>query len=201
MTTRSTLRTTLRGRLEDLGAGPLWDDALLNDAIATAIRHYGQSLPAHRTLSLTLAAGARSAVLPADVEDDRIVVVIDATGERVPRHRAVAGGGTPPAAQAWRAWGGLLSLDLPAVAGAWRVEYRAARTPPADDAVALDVAAGDEEIVLDLAAAVALDQRVVADAKRGTANDALQARAEMARQAAERALARRRRVVRGTWLG
>ena len=201
MTTRATLRTALRGRLEDLGAGPLWDDALLNEAIAAAIRHYGQRLPAHRTLSLTLAAGARDAVLPTDVEDDRIVAVVDPSGGRVPRHRAVAGDDTPPAAQAWRAWGGLLALDLPSAAGAWRVEYRAARAIPADDAVGVDVVAGDEEIVLDLAAAVALDQRVVADAKRGTANGVLQARASMARQATERALAHRRRVVRGAWLG
>ena len=201
MTTRATLRTALRGRLEDLGAGPLWDDALLNEAIAAAIRRYGQEMPAHRATTLALTAGARSAVLPADVEDDRIAAVTDPAGTRVPRHHAVPGDASAPGGQAWRVWGGLLSLDLPALAGSWRVEYRAARAIPADDAVAVDVAAGDEEIVLGLATAAALEQRVVAEAKRGTANAALRARADLSRQTAERALAQRRRVVRGTWLG
>ncbi|MEJ7762382.1 MAG: hypothetical protein WKF80_06275 [Thermomicrobiales bacterium] len=201
MTTRATLRAALRGRLEDLGAGPLWDDALLDEAIAAAIRRYGQALPAHRMLSLTLAAGARSAVLAEDVQDDRIVAVIDPAGTRVPRHRAVPGDDAAPPGQAWRAWGGVLALDRPAAPGAWRVEYRAARARPGSDAVAIDVATGDEEIVLGLATAAALDQRVVADAKRGTANGALGTRAEMSRQAAERALTHRRRVVRGAWRG
>jgi len=203
MTSRATLRTSLRARLEDVGAGPLWDDATLNEAIAAAVRRYGQVVRASRTLSLSLAEGATSAILPADVEDDRIVAVFDPDGNRVARHRGtVSQPGEPsPGEQAWRAWGGLLSLDLPAAGGTWRLDYRAVRSVPADDAVAVDLASGDEDLIVSLALAIALDQRIVADAKRGTANADLRDQSRMAHRAADRTLASRRRVVRGHWAG
>lgn len=202
MTTRLDLRTSLRQRLEDLSASPLWDDAALNEAITAAMRRYGLHVPAERTLSLTIAADAQSIALPSGVESERIRVVIDPAGTVVSWQRLTPGEAeNAGAAQSWRSWGGLLYLQQPALGGSWRIEYHASRSDPADDVTALDVAPGDEELVLAMATSHALERRVVSEGKRGTASAAIANAAATAEREAAWLLARRRRAVRSRWLG
>ena len=196
MTTRAELRTALRGRLEDTGAGPLWDDAALNEAIGEGVRAYGARVPRQATASVAVAEGATSASA-AGVDPDRVVRVRDGAGATVPRW-SESDDGTGPG-QAWRWWDGGLRLARPATAGTWQVEHLAARTPPADDVAAVDLGPGDEEVVLALARAAALRRRATEEAKRGLPPAA----APLARAAAddaERLLAAGRRRARGGWL-
>ena len=202
MSTRLDLRTSLRQRLEDLNAAPLWDDGALNEAITAATLRYGTAIPAERTLALTVAANAQSIALPGNVESARIRFVIDPEGGYIPRQRLSPGGADATGtAQSWRSWGGVFYLERPARGGAWRIEYHASRSAPTDDITALDVAPGDEELVLALAMAQALERRIVADGKRGSASTALGSAATAAECEAAWLLRQRRRAVRSRWLG
>ena len=203
MTTRLELRTALRLRLEDTGATPLWDDATLNESLAAAIRAYGVAVPRQVTTGVTVPAGATKVATGVALDPDRIARVADAAGIWVPPWppwEDRPGQRTP--GQAWRWWSDELILAEPAAssgAGLWTVEHLTGRTPPATDGEAVDVLPGDEEIVLAYAQAAALARRAVQDAKRGLRTDAA-ARAESAREEAERLLGRRgrrARMVRG----
>jgi hypothetical protein len=198
MTTRAELRDTLRVRLEDDGATPLWDDAALDEMLAAAIRAYGAVFPRQVTTGVTVPAEATRVTTGATLDPERIVRVLDAAGIWV----------TPwpvglerpcDAGQAWRWWNGDLILAEPAAssgAGIWTIEHLTGRTPPVTDGEAVDVLPGDEEIVLGFAGAAALARRATEDAKRGAASDA-GARAEAMRRDAERLVQRRRRRARG----
>lgn len=202
MTTRLELRTTLRQRLEDLNAAPLWDDAVLNAAIGAATLRYGTSVPAERALALSVAADAMSVALPANVEGARITFVIDPAGVYIPRQRLAPGEIEPGGrAQSWRSWGGIFYLEQPAQGGSWRIEYHASRATTGDDITMLDIAPGDEELLLALALAQALERRIIAEGKRGSASSALVATAATAEREAAWLLRQRRRVVRSRWLG
>jgi hypothetical protein len=196
MTTRLELRTALRLRLEDTGVTPLWDDAALNDALAAAIRAYGVAVPRQTTTGVTVPVGASKVTTGVALDPDRITRVTDAAGIWVPPWppwEDRPGQRTP--GQAWRWWNGDLILAEPAAAsgaGIWTVEHLTGRTPPATDGEAVDVLPGDEEIVLRFAQAAALARRAVEDAKRGIRSNT-GARAEAARQGAERLLGRRGR--------
>jgi hypothetical protein len=199
MTTRLELRTELRRRLEDGGTPPLWDDATLDGAIAEGIRGYGRRMPAEATATVDAAGGERELPVAAAVDRQRIARVVDPAGRAVPPLPAGDDGDPAAAGQAWRWWNGTLLLARPAAAGTWRIDYLTGREPPADDVTAVDVAAGDEELVLTLALAAALRRRAAEDAKRGlpplTSGLEATARAE-----AERLFSARGRRARGGWL-
>lgn len=209
MTTRAELRAALRLRLEDGATGsPLWDDATLDDALASGIRAYGARLPKEAVAIVEVAAGDRAVAVPLSVggaiDPARIVRVLDPGGAAVPRQAADEPspvGSERLGPQAWRWWDGALLFRRPAIGGAWRIEYLAPRLVPATDGAAVDVAPGDEEIPLALALASALERRVIEDGKRGSPPAGLAALAAAARAEAGRLLTARRRRVRGGWLG
>jgi hypothetical protein len=201
MTTRVELRAALRLRLEDDGPAPLWDDATLNEVLAAAIRAYGVAFPRQVTTGVTVPAGATRVITGTTIEAGRIARITDAAGIWVEPWPAGADD-RHERGQAWRWWSGDLILAEPAAAsgaGIWTIEHLAGRLPPATDGEAVDLLPGDEEIVLAFAEAAALSRRAVEDAKRGVRGDA-GARAEAARLAAERLVARRLRRARGSRL-
>jgi hypothetical protein len=196
MTTRAELRASLRLRLEDSGGSPLWDDATLNDTLAAAIRAYGAAFPRQVTTGVTVAAGQTRIAAGTAIDPKRIARITDGAGIWVPPWPpGEETAGARPTGQAWRLWSGDLVLAEPAAAsaaGIWSVEHLTGRTPPASDGEAADILPGDEEIVLELALAAALARRAVEDAKRGVRSET-GARAEAARQNADRLIQRRRR--------
>lgn len=203
MTTRAELRTSLRQRLEDTGASPLWDDATLNDALAGALRVYSGRLPMEATTQVAVVAVTQQIVVNGEIEPERIVRVIDPLGREIPRqpdeHRE--GRGWDLLEQAWRWWNGALRLERPALAGTWQIDYLTTRAAPADDLSPVAVLPGDEEIVLALAAASALRRRAIEDGKRGVRADAILALATSMRDEADRLMVARRRRARGGVLG
>jgi hypothetical protein len=199
MTTRAELRAALRQRLDDASPSPLWDNPVLDEALAGAIRAYGLRFPRQAAVAVTILAGATEVAVPAVTADPgRIVRLLD------PRGRVVPGAADDPAAglvaQSWRWWAGSLRLSQPALGGDWRLEYLAPRQVPTDDVSAVDVVDGDEELVVVLALASALGQRAADDAKRGARSE-MRTLADAARTEAANLYRARQRRVRGGWLG
>ncbi|MGH2533194.1 MAG: hypothetical protein ACRDJW_12920 [Thermomicrobiales bacterium] len=202
MTTRLELRTTLRRRLEDTGVTPLWDDATLNDALADAMRHYGARFPKEATTTVVVSAGSTSIPVTPAIPTERVLRLFDAEGVYVPRQTAFAPE-SGAAAQSWRWWNATLILtQAPATTGNWTVEHLTGRALPTDDATAVDLIPGDEEIIVLLATVTALRRRTVEDAKRGSdrAAAAVAATADRAERSAAWLMAARRRRAQGGWL-
>ncbi|HEY8447625.1 MAG TPA: hypothetical protein VIL01_11020 [Thermomicrobiales bacterium] len=200
MTTRAELRSAVRQRLEDTGATPLWDDAALNDFLAEAMHTYGSRFPAERSVSVAVASGATSVPVQPPLDRSQVVRVVDGAGRVVPRMRRREGNATGE--QAWDWWGSELVLAAPAVAGTWRIDYLGSRSLPADDVTTVEIREGDEEIVVALAAAIALRRRAVEDGKRGVGSDgAMAALADRFAREAERLIEARWRRARGGWMG
>jgi hypothetical protein len=172
MATRATLRTALRQRLEDTSGSPLWSDGDLHEALTEAVRQYGVRLPSASTATVSIVAGTSDYALPAGVTAGGIVQVLDGNGATIERD-TMRGGSPGPAdatgwQQAWSAWGSRLYLAVePATAEMWTLRYLGGRELVADDVSEQPVDAGDEPIVIELAAAWAYQRRGVEDAKRG----------------------------------
>jgi hypothetical protein len=208
MTTRAQLRTTIRERLEDTTATPLWSDAALNEYLAGAIHAYGVRFPTRATAATDpIANGATSVALPAAIAETTIVAVRDANGRDVPRASERTGPAPLDATgliQAWSLWAGTLRLQRPAGGdeiGAWAIDHLAGRALVTDDLTPQPIVAGDEPIVVALAAAQALERRVVEDAKRGVAVAGTADTARLFLTEAHRLIAARKRRVRGGSLG
>lgn len=206
MTTRLELRTAVRFRLEDTGGTPLWDDAAVNEFLAEGMRRYGTRFPLEHSTTVVVGAGATGIVVTPDLEADRVVRVFDGEGRLVPRQQGVetngANIGDLGVAQAWRWWGTSLVLAQGATAGTWTIDYLSGRTLPTDDVTPVEVIAGDEDIVVLLAAATALRRRAIEDGKRGLGRGGRLPTAESAESVlaqAEQLMQMRRRRARGGW--
>lgn len=125
MTTRLELRTSLRRRFEDTGAAPLWDDAMLNDALAAAIRRYGARFPAEQTATETAADGAMTIAFGVPIQSAQIVRVLDPSGDAVPRQRRIDPDDFASGRHTWRWWASSLRLTAGARAdGPWSITTR-----------------------------------------------------------------------------
>ena len=132
-----------------------------------------------------------------------MIRVFDPAGDLVPRGLSLLDDARGASGQAWRWWNGALLLAVPAVGGDWRVEYRGARELPDDDADALDIVPGDEEIVTLMTCAAALRRRAIEDGKRGLSRgvDGISRSADRLEAEVESRISARRRLVRGGWIG
>jgi hypothetical protein len=192
--------------LEDTGGTPLWDDATLNDFLAEAMRRYGARFPLEQSTTVVLGASATSVVVTPDLEADCVVRVFDGEGRLVPRHQGDetndVGIDGLTIAQAWRWWGNSLVLAHGATAGTWTIDYLSGRTLPTNDVTLVEVIAGDEDIVVLLAAATALRRRAIEDGKRGLGHGGrlpTTESAESMQAQAEQLIQMRRRRARGGW--
>jgi hypothetical protein len=193
MTTRLDLRLALRRKLEDTGATPLWDDVLLNEALWNSLVRFGARVPLEATVAVPITAGQVSIPVTPTLPRQRVLRVVDATGELVPEAAAFGPSG-PGEARAWRWWNGSLLLTRPlGAAESWSVEYRATRTLPADDVSAVPVQPEDEPIVVAMAAEVVLRRRAIEEAKRHGAARIWQEAAEAMMAEADSLIGDRRR--------
>lgn len=201
MTTRADLRDAVRQRLADAPGGPLWDDAALNDFLAEAMREYGIRFPREQAITFSVPAGATSVTISPRIEGHQVVRVADPAGQPIPRYQDIRDTSWE-AAQAWSWWDSTLRLAVPAAGGSWRIDYLAIRELPSDDLTAVDIQAGDEALIVTLAAAIAMRQRAASDAKRGLGGEreAAATLADRLQRDAERLIAARRRRARGGWI-
>ena len=194
MTTRADLRASLRVRLEDPTPAPLWIDAVLHDFLRESLHRYSARFPLQQTETIPASGGELVLPLTGPATERDIVRVRLPNGTVLPR--AVADDPTP----GWTFWNGAIVLTAPAVAGTWEVDSLALRELPNDDVTPVELPAGDEEIVVLMAASGALLRRSVEVGKRGldTSSLALVRVAEAYERAAESLIrARFRRAVGG----
>jgi hypothetical protein len=177
MTTRAELIALARAELGDQGAAKLWPEAALQRWLAEAIRDYGERLPREATASWTSAAGQTSYPLPADFA--RALRVEHPLGAyRV--HAPAAGGDAlddtrvppldprVPPATTFDVYGGSLVLDpAPGADGeAIALRYLASYPEPAADADVLTTPSRDDELLVWLVCARALEWIATDEAKR-----------------------------------
>jgi len=192
VTTRADLLASLRVRLEDPTPAPLWTDAVLHDFLREALHRYSARFPRQQTETILAIGGELLLPLTGPATGRDIARVRLPNGTVLPS--AVAGDPAP----GWSFWNGALVLTVPAVAGSWKVDYLALRELPDDDVTLVELPAGDEEIVVLMAASGALLRRSVEVGKRGldTSSLALVRVAEAYERAAESLIrARFRRAV------
>lgn len=212
MTTRLDLRTSLRERLEDTGDAPLWTDVALNEFLAQSMRIYGVQIPTQATTATaSITGGATSVTLPVGVDPEEIVSVRNVAGETVPRFDDKAGGAAPldsrGLAQGWVAWGTMLRFRRAIVGtseiGVWSIDHTGGREIVGSDVGAQPIVAGDEPIVVALAAAAAFDRRAAEYGKRGdaTASKEMREVAAAVREEAGAMIGARRRRPRSGFLG
>jgi hypothetical protein len=194
MTTRADLRASLRVRLEDPTPAPLWIDAVLHDFLREAIHRYSARFPRQQTETVVATGGELLLPLSGPTSERDIARVHLPNGTVLPH--AVTGDPT----HGWEFWNGALVLNFPAPDGNWRIDYLALRELPDDDVTPIDLPAGDEEIIVLMAASGALLRRSVEVGKRGmdTSSLALVRVAEAYERAAEALIrARFRRAIGG----
>lgn len=175
------------------------------------MRLYGVQIPAQATVTTTpVAAGDITIALPNGVSAGSVAAVRNPAGATVARSDDRTVGSSPAQsfgiAQGWSAWGSTLSLRRVAAGadelGTWSIDYLAGRELTGSDLDPQPVVAGDEPVLVALAAAMALDRRAVESGKRGdtTASREMRAIARSARDEATTLLARRQRRPRSGFL-
>jgi hypothetical protein len=166
VSTLAELRSALRVVLNDgdQAAGYMWSDGQLNRYLADAVRAYGRHFPRELATSFAIVDGQATYPLPDGC--DRVVRAEIVAAGNSEGELLVEGGD----AYGWgyRVFGGALILtETPRAAlGELKVEYAGAHADLVDDHTASSVPAGDEEMLLALAAAKAADSLVADDAKR-----------------------------------
>jgi hypothetical protein len=206
MSTRADLRADLRLSLEDsAGTSHSWSDAELNEALRLAMREYGTQHPIELSTTLAVNTAASSYTLPVAIPDGRdLVTVLDGTGAEIPRDDApiTAGYPTGPLLLSWRTFGNQLLLSTkPGAAATWSLLYRTPRQLVEDEVTPQTIPADDEPLLVRLAQAAAIEQRAIADLKRGATRSAAELRriaAELRESAATLARQRTRKARGGT---
>jgi hypothetical protein len=189
MTTRVELRLMIRRRLADTSAEPLWEDALLDDAIGAGMRRYSTRVPRQAVEDAVVLAGDRVITMPANVNPLRVVRVFDDSGTVWPRWEgssedAPAPGSRPRPEASWRAWGQDLVLTRAVPRdGTWRIEHLAHRIEPEDDTTPLDMQPGDDDLLIAVAVAAALERRAITDGKMSAGKGPMHPLAAAARSA------------------
>ena len=160
MTTRATLRTTIRTELNDSGASPLWTDALLNELINQAIRSYSRELPKQSSSTITVVANQEAYNLPADFDravrveqpDDTIRVFDPLDRGTSDEHSSSeSSGATSRGAWGYRIWASKIVLNpIPTSIGSTQnitLDYLARYAEPTADGDTIATPASDDDIL------------------------------------------------------
>lgn len=162
MTLRSALRQSIRDELNDNASVKLWTDALLNGYINLAIRAYSAELPKEASAQVTVVAGQKAYNLPSDFDRAlRVEQPDDVIRVHDPTERSTFG---------YRIFASQLILDpAPTAIGASQdvtLNYLARYAEPAADGDTLTTPASDDDILVRLACAMALQWISTDEAKR-----------------------------------
>jgi hypothetical protein len=183
LTTRATLRQSIRDELNDNGSTKLWSDGLLNSYIAEAIRAYSREAPEEASGTLDVTANVETVALPARFI--RAVRVEQPAGAlRYPlstmrtyegtftglsqlidfESRVGEAGGRP----GYRIWGGNVVLDPAPTSDDddGTIDYYRSYAEPSADGDTLATPSVDDDLLIRLVCARALDWISTDEAKR-----------------------------------
>ena len=170
--TLANTRERVRLRLEDTGATTSWNDDEIDAGLRQALDEFSHRVPQEQTVTLEASEEDTSLKLPAGVR--RVVRVVDPRGRVVPP-QTIPLRGTAGSEQAWEVWGDRLEFSRRLPAGDVEVRYLGPRAFPESDGDPMPVPEEDLSLLVLGAAVWCLEQRSVAEWKRG----ALPARYEM----------------------
>jgi hypothetical protein len=165
------VRNQVRLRLEDAsGAG--WSDEEIDAGLSQSLDEYSHRRPQEMRKAIEVTIGDMSVDLPEGAR--QVLRVIDPAGNVIPP-QSVPLRGSAGSEQAWEVWGNRIEFNRRLPEGEIDVWFHGPRAFPANDAEPMPVP--DEDVSLLVAGAVVwcLEQRSVAEWKRG----ALPARYEM----------------------
>ena len=162
MTLRSALRQSIRDELNDNASVKLWTDALLNTYINEAIRAYSRELPKEVSAQVVVVANQKAYNLPADFERAlRVEQPDDTIRVHDPNERSTWG---------YRIFASQIILDpAPTSIGASQdvtLSYLARYAEPTVDGDTIATPASDDDILIRLACAMALQQVSTDESKR-----------------------------------
>lgn len=199
MTTLSETRQRVRLALEDTGASTSWTDEEIDEGLVRALDEYSHRSPVELKAEIPVSEGDSSLDLPNGARS--VHRVIDPNGSVLPP-QAIPLRGTAGSEQSWEVWGDRVEFARRLPAGDVTLWYLGARDFPESDEAPVPVP--DEDVSLLILGAVmwCLEQRSVADWKRGV----LPARYETVLRRAQEAYrsawrSRERRVRTGRVLG
>jgi hypothetical protein len=164
MMTLTEIRNQVRLRLEDTGTTTSWSDEEIDAGLRQALDTYSFRSPAEQRMEIPVASGDSSIELPEEVR--KVVRVIDPRGAVVPP-QTIPLRGTVGSEQAWEVWGNRLEFSRTLPEGSVQIWYLGSRTFPESDSEPVPVPDEDVSLLGLGAAAWCLEQRAVADWKRG----------------------------------
>lgn len=164
MTIRSGLRTSIRDELNDNAAVKIWTDALLNTYISEAIRAYSRELPKEAQAVISAVADQEAYTLPTDFERPlRVEQPKDTIRVFDPNERSTYG---------YRIWNNELLLEpaptasSPPATNDIILNFFARYAEPATDGSLIATPASDDDILVRLACAMALQWISTDESKR-----------------------------------
>ena len=157
-------REQVRLRLEDDGGNGAWTDAEIDTGLARALDEYGHRYPMEQRAEIVVDQGDTSVDLPTGARS--VVRVIDPRGRIIPPN-AIPLRGTAGSEQGWEVWGDRVEFTRALPEGTLELWYRGPRTFPDDSADPLPVPPDDVSLLVLGAVTWCLEQRSVAEWKRG----------------------------------
>jgi hypothetical protein len=165
MTTLTDTRQRVRLSLEDTGANTSWSDGEIDAGLMRALDEYSHRHPQDCVGSIPVNAGDSSVTLPPEVRT--VKRVIDPNGHTVPP-QAVPLRGTAGQEQSWDVWGDRLEFARRLPAGAVTIWYHGPHHFPETDEGEFSVPGEDVSLLVLGAVMWCLEQRSIADWKRGS---------------------------------
>ena len=165
MTTLTEARQRVRLALEDSGASTSWADDEIDEGLVQALDEYSHRYPMELKVEIPVVEGQSSLDLPDGARSVRRV--IDPRGNVIPP-QPIPLRGTAGSEQSWEVWGDRVEFARRLPAGDVTLWYLGPRAFPDSDATEMPVP--DEDVSLLVLGAVmwCLEQRSVADWKRGS---------------------------------
>lgn len=172
MPTLAETRDHVRLALEDLSSSPVWSDEEIDAGLRQSLEGYSHRVPQEQTAEIPVAQGDSSLTLPDGVR--RVLRVTDPRGAVIPP-QAIPLRGTAGSEQSWEVWGNRVEFARRLPGGEVEIRYLGPRLFPPDEQSSMPVLEDDLSLLVVGAVRWCLEQRAIADWKRGS----LPARYEM----------------------
>lgn len=158
-------RNRVRLRLEDTGAATVWSDEEIDAGLGQALDEYSHRYPTELRAQIAAEQDDTSIELPEGAR--QVKRVIDPTG-RVVSPQTIPVRGAAGTEQAWEVWGNRIEFNRRLSEGTVEIRYTGARQLPTDEQAEVPVPGEDVSLLASGAVAWCLEQRSVADWKRGS---------------------------------
>jgi hypothetical protein len=160
----SNARLRVRLRLEDTGASTSWSDEEIDAGLTQALDEYSHRFPAERSTVVSVQQDDTSIDLPEGAW--QVKRIVDPRGQVIPP-QSVRVRGRPGEEQAWEVWGDRIEFNRALFAGEYEIRFTASREFPENESDPLPVPDADVSLLVAGAVAWCLEQRSVAEWKRG----------------------------------